>query len=493
MIDYLNEQKKLNEKPSGILKATFILGSSSVIEMVLTIVRTKVLAIFLGPSGVGTAGLLNNLMVTIGILFSLGTGTSATRSVAEAYSTGNSQSVGQIKTVLTILAVVLGVAGCLAVFFSAEQLAEYTLGESDNAYQIKILALGVFFTIASGAQMAFLNGLRRIGDMARVTLIGSFLGSIIAIALSWKFRNEGIVYYVIAVPLLSFLISACYIIRFKIPYPVTSTETFKKQAALMLKFGVPMMLSGLINNGVMLIVRGRIANTLGLEAVGLFQVAWAISGVYIGFVFTAMVREYYPRITGIIDDHDEVNIAVNDQAKLAIWLTTPLLLGIIAFAPLMIHILYSNEFLPIAATLRWMALGTVLKVVTWSMGIVWVARGSGRYALADAILWGLFFVAGIFAGLKYTGIEGVGWVYTASFLFAIAYTRFFVGRITGFQFQRAVLFETFLLFFTCLVCILLNYWFTTFIATVVSGLICALLSIRAAYFLYQSYAIRNDG
>lgn len=481
------EEINAAKNSKNILKATFILGSSSVFQMALTIIRTKILAILLGPAGVGLAGLLNTLMTTAGGLFDLGSSNSATRSVAEANSKADRDAIGQIRTVVTLLSIILGVVGCLVVFFAAKPLAALMLGSTEQSYLVQIVSVGVLFTITAGVQGAFINGMRRIGDMARITVIGNVLGTIISVFIAWQFRSDGIIYYVIAVPLITLLVTLIFLVKVSIPYQLLKLEDFIKQSRIILKLGIPMMISGLVGNAMMLIVRGRIANKLGLEAVGLFQVAWAISGIYIGFVLSAMAKEYYPRLTGMIDSLQNTNQAVNDQAKLSIWIITPLLLGVAALAPFIVHILYTSEFLPVVGTLRWMALGTVLKVLTWAMGFIWLARGMGRYVLIDALLWCLFFSVGIILALEHTGVEGIGWIYTLSYIFAITYTRIFVGKITGFKFQRSVLMEACLLFFACLLCIILNYWLLPFTAMMIGGFLFILLSIRAFFNLYYVY------
>ena len=483
----LTEKENKPQESRSILRATFILGSSSVMQMVLTIIRTKVLAVLLGPAGVGLAGLLTNLMSTAAILFDLGTGTSATRSVAEAHSKNDKEAVGRIRTVVTLLSIILGAAGCATVFFAARPLAVSVLGNGDQAYLVRIVSLGILFTITAGVQRAFINGMRRIGDMARVTVIGNLLGTITSIAIAWQFREEGIVYYVITVPLITLLVTLFFLYKIKAPHLAVRSDDFRKQAGVILKLGIPLMFGGLMTNAVMLTVRGRISTTFGLETVGLFQVAWAITDVYIGFVLNAMIREYYPRLSSMVDSPEQTNQAVNNQAIMALWLTTPFLLGIVTFAPLMVQILYSSDFLPVVDTLRWMALGTVLKIVTWAMGFIWLAQGKGEYVLADAILWNLFFATGVFFGLESAGIVGIGWIFTTTYLLAIAYTRLFVGKITGFKLQWSVIIETSVLFFSCLLCIALNHWLEKTPALIIGTIVFTLFSARAIYQLYMSY------
>jgi O-antigen/teichoic acid export membrane protein len=72
-----------------ILKATSIFGGVQVFNILITIVRSKVIAILLGPTGMGVVGLLTSTTALVGSMTNFGLETSAVKSVAEAYSTSD--------------------------------------------------------------------------------------------------------------------------------------------------------------------------------------------------------------------------------------------------------------------------------------------------------------------------------------------------------------------------------------------------------------------
>jgi len=98
-----------------ILKSTSIIGGASFVNIVISILRTKVLAVLLGPVGVGLASLYNGLMATASTFATMGMGAVGTRQIAEAYSKDDA------RTILVATGFVLGYdtarlrrrAGCL--------------------------------------------------------------------------------------------------------------------------------------------------------------------------------------------------------------------------------------------------------------------------------------------------------------------------------------------------------------------------------------------
>lgn len=67
-----------------ILKSTSIIGGASVINIVIGLVRTKILAVLLGPAGIGLVSHYAGLMQTAATLVTIGLGTVGTRQIAEA-------------------------------------------------------------------------------------------------------------------------------------------------------------------------------------------------------------------------------------------------------------------------------------------------------------------------------------------------------------------------------------------------------------------------
>ena len=67
-----------------ILRSSSIIGASSIGGVVLGLGRTKVVAVLLGPGGVGLIGIYSNLITTVSGVAALGFGTAGVRSIADA-------------------------------------------------------------------------------------------------------------------------------------------------------------------------------------------------------------------------------------------------------------------------------------------------------------------------------------------------------------------------------------------------------------------------
>lgn len=393
-----------------ILKSSSIIGGASVINIVIGLVRTKILAVLLGPAGVGLVSLYTSLMQSAATLATMGLSTVGTRQIAEAIGTEDLRALAVARRAMFLGTLLLASAGALVVWSLRDLLALHVLGSSKHASIIGWLALGVALSVAGAAQGALIQGMRRIGDMAKLSVYGSLLNTIFGLALLWQYGTTGLVAYILVGPLMSFLLGHWYVSR--LPKCDTTNVTFaeiSEQWNILLKLGIPFMGAGLVGLLVQLWIRVEVGNTLGAEALGHFQAAWMISMQYIGFVLGAMGADYFPRLTSVIHDRQAATRLVNEQTEIALLLSAPVFIAMIGLTPWIIDLLYSAAFMPAVEILRWQILGDVLKVASWPLGFVILAAGASKTffwteTFSSLLMGSLIAILLSRVGLRITGI-----------------------------------------------------------------------------------------
>ena len=75
------------------IKATSIFGGVQLFNIVIKIVRSKFIAVLLGPNGMGIFGLLNSTILLVSSFTNFGLQTSAVRNIADANGTKNSKQI----------------------------------------------------------------------------------------------------------------------------------------------------------------------------------------------------------------------------------------------------------------------------------------------------------------------------------------------------------------------------------------------------------------
>ena len=392
-----------------ILRSSSIIGGASVINILVGLLRMKVAAVLLGPTGFGLIGLFTNIVVTGAGVAGLGVGTVGTRQIAEAAGQDDPRRIWLVRRALFWLTLGLALVGGLVFWLLRGVLAERVLEDASLAGALGWLSIAVALGVAAASQTALLNGMRRIGDLARLSVWSAVLSTLAAVAALWWWGRGGILAYVLAAPVANFILGHWYVSRLpSVALAKARWPDMSGQWRTMLHLGFAFMVAALAGTVGQLAVRALVQRELGADALGHFHAAWAISMTYIGFVLGAMATDYYPRLTAVINDPAAVNRLVNEQTEVALLLAAPVLLAMLALAPWVIRLLYSAEFLEAVDVLRWQVLGDILKIASWPLGFILLASGAGKtYVGTEWLAMGLFFAL-TFLLLPVMGIAATG-------------------------------------------------------------------------------------
>jgi O-antigen/teichoic acid export membrane protein len=444
-----------------ILRSTSIIGGASFINIAVSIIRTKVLAVLLGPAGVGLVSLYTGLMGTASTIATMGMGPVGTRQIAEAWSKDDAHAIRVARHALFWGTMALACAGGLVVWSLRSVLAVYALGNASYSNAVGWLAIGVALSVAGASQGALIQGMRRIGDIARLNVYGSVISTILGVALLWHWGKKGLIAYVLIVPIASFVLGHFYVLRLpKITTEAVTVQQLTYEWKMLLRLGLAMVGAGLVGSLAQLWIRIYVAKVLGAQSLGQYQAAWTISMQYVTFVLSAMGADYYPRLTGLIRDHKAATNLVNEQTEIAILLSGPVFIAMMALAPWAIHMLYASSFTPAVEILRWQVLGDVLKVASWPMGFLILAAGDGKtFFTTECLSW--LVTTGLIGGLlPLFGLQITGIAYLAMYAVMLPVVFLLAQRRISFHWSRSVLVLFVVSFSLCVGIGILTMWTT---------------------------------
>ncbi len=422
-----------------ILRSSSIIGGAQVINIAVSLVKMKVVAVLLGPAGVGLVGLYMSLIQTAASISALGIGTVGTRQIATAHAEGGDEAVGRTRRALFWGTLGLALFGAAAFWLASGWIARVILADQARTNDVAWLSVGVALTIAGGSQGALLTGLRRIGDLARINVGAGIFGAILGVAALWLWGDGGLVAMILVAPVAAFLLGHLYVSRLGPPIgPRARLPEMAQEWQVMVTLGMAFMLSGLVTMLGHLAVRSLVQTRLGPDALGQFQAAWAIGATYLGFVLGAMGTDYYPRLSAAISDPPMAVRLVNEQTEVALLLCAPVLLAMLGCAPFVIRLLYTAEFAPAVEILRWQLLGDILKVMSWPLGFVLMATGAGKTFVVTETLGIGVFVLGVVIGLPLIGVTATGVAFLALYVAYLPLVWWLGGRRIGFRWTRAV-------------------------------------------------------
>ena len=416
-----------------ILSSSAWIGGSSVLNIAISIVRTKAMAVMLGPAGFGLMGMLTAVADLARSVAGMGLNSSGVRQIADAAATEDAQRIARTATVLRRTALLLGVVGALLLIVFARPLSALTFGDDSHVVAVALLSVAVFFRLIADAEGALLQGLRQVASVAKVNVLSALLGTAASILLVYWLREDGVALALVAIAATAAAVSWWYTHQIRIERPSLTSAAVRQEASALLKLGVAFMASGLLLMGAAYVVRLILVQTHGLETAGLFQAAWTLGGLYVGIVLQSMGTDFYPRLVGVVKDHAECNRLVNEQAQVSLLLAGAGVLATIALSPLLLTLFYSAQFGAAAETLRWICLGMAVRIVSFPIGYVIVARGNQRVYIATEVAWTVVNVGLSWLFIEWYGLKGAGIAFFASYVFHAAMIYPIVRRHTGFR------------------------------------------------------------
>lgn len=405
-----------------IFKATSLFGGVQVFTIIISIIRTKFIAVLLGPTGMGIAGLLTSTTGFIAALTNFGLERSAVKNIAAADGAKDKKHIAIVIGVLRRLVWLTGILGSLFTLIFSSYLSQLTFGNKDYKLAFIWISITLLLTQLRLGQSAILRGLRQLKLMAKASLWGSFLGLIITIPIYYKFRLDGIVPGIIITAVTTLAFTVYYSRKVKTEHIQITKEHFHSEGKDMLSMGFVLSLSSLVAIAGSYIVRIYIRSFGSIDDVGFYNAGFAIVNTYFGVFFVSLTTDYYPRLASIAHDTKKANLLMNQQSEMSVLILAPILTIFLVFINFIVIILYSQKFLAINDMILWASLGIYFKAASWSLGVIFISKGDVKTLFWSELISNLIMLGLNLICYKFWGLNGLGISFFLSYIYTFIQT-----------------------------------------------------------------------
>lgn len=442
----------------SIFKAIGLFGGVRVFQILINIVRSKLIAVLIGPAGMGIAGLLQSTIQLVNQLTGFGLETSAVREISKEVSDGKTEKIDEVMSVLKRLVIITGFLGTIVVFLFASQLSVFAFGNEEYTNAFRIISVVLLLMQLTTGQIAVLQGTFQYRLLAKASLYGAILSLVIVCPIYYFLRERGIPLAIIAASLCTLLFSWLYSKRIHyntIQFPFV---VFIKKGKAMIFLGFVLALGATVST-----LSGYLFNiflsTYGnVSIVGLYQAAFQITNSYVMLIFSAMSTDYIPRLSAMCGDNEGQVSIINKQAILVLILVTPLLALMMVFSNEVISLLYSKEFVTIAKLLAILMLGMIFRAVSWCLSYSLIARGDSKAFLFCEVTISITSLLFKILGYTYGGFEGMGVGFVLNYILYTVILLLMTKRLFSFSLSReftVMLVKSILLISVCLIIVVL--------------------------------------
>ena len=411
-----------------IIKATSLFGGVQVFNIIILLIRSKFIAVLLGPVGMGIAGLLTTTAGLVSGLTNFGLGTSAVRDVVAANAVGNQTQLNIVITVLRRLVWITGTLGMLVMLVLSPWLSELSFGNHNYTWAFAWISVTLLFSQLSVGRLTVLQGMRKLKYLAKASLLGNALGLVVTVPLYYWYGIDAIVPAIIIASIVSLLLSFYFSRKIKIDKVKLSGIKTIAEGKNMLTMGFMISLSGMISFVASYIVCIFISNTGGVGEVGLYNAGFVIINSYVSLIFTSMATDYYPRLSNIAHSNELCKQAINQQAEIALLILFPIIIIFLVFIQWVVILLYSNMFIKIDDMIHWAAIGMFFKAASWSVAFIFISKGDSKTFIFSELAANVYMLFFNIIGYYYFGLKGIGISYFISYLLYLIQV-FWIARV----------------------------------------------------------------
>lgn len=419
-----------------ILKTTGLFAILRVLSILVNIATSKLIAVLVGASGIGLYGIYTSALSLITTISDLGVSKSSIRNIAAAEGTGDKYEVAKTVSLVSKLIYITGAVGALLTMLFSIQISKWSFGDKSYWLSFVLLGIAVFFTIVKNGQSAIFQGLRRYRLITNSTIIGSVVSLLISVPLIYFFKEDSIIYVILAGAVVAFMVNGFYYKKIDYKTNQKRDSLNKKNTTDLIRLGLSMMLVSFLVALSGYIIRAYISNYGTKEDLGFFQAGFQIISGYFGIIFTSMTTDYFPRISAIQNDNKKLTTEVNQQAIITLLLICPLVVVLPFIMPYVIKILYASGFESTIDYVNIALFGIIFQAGSQTMGMIPLAKNNAKVYIIYALILQTFGVIVNIIGYRFYGIIGLGIAFSIAMLMQLVTIMIINKKIYNINFRR---------------------------------------------------------
>lgn len=393
--------KIVNVLRSDLIRVSSKTGIATIIKLAAGFIVSKILAIFVGPSGLAFMGQLSNFGNIIQSLSTGGIGVGVTKYIAEYENEKDKQQIiinNAIKVTL-----ICSVVCTVIVLFAYKFLGEF-LFKSD-IYNSIIVVLGATLILYSFNSLisTIINGFKNYKLYVIINLTTSIVSLVATVVLVYYFGVYGALLSFVLIPSIVFFISWFMVRDFNWLNLNAVKQSLDK--SVLKKLGAFSLMA--INNAVVgalaqLMIRKLISSNMDMDTAGIWDGMNRLSAAYL-LLITTSIQVYYLPTLSVIKDKKLLWNEIMKTEKIIIPLAFFMFLIIFLFRGLIIDILFTKAFYLMKTVFAYQLLGDLIKIAAWIISYTMYAKAMTKQLILTDTLFTIMYVLVSYIMMNFLG------------------------------------------------------------------------------------------
>ncbi len=425
---------KILQKPqsSKLISVSLISALATGVKMITSFVMAKVIAIKLGPEGLGIIGQLNSFVL---IIMTLSTG-AITNGVVKYIAQYNDDIEKQNKVIHAAISITLlcTVFFSLVVGIGSTFWSSYIFnGNKEYLGVFLVFGLSLVFYSTFNLFVSILNGLQLYKKFNLLNILTSIVGLIFSVVLIFQFGLMGALYATVTYQ------SVVFVLLF---FFARKSKRFKRNALFnfsdtgiykgLLSFSMMTLVSTICVPYVQILIRKFIHETCGAVQMGYYEGITRISVLYLTMITTTLSVYYLPRLSELKNRED-----IKKEVWYGYKIIIPALLAfciVIYFSRyLVINLVFTNSFTEMANLFLPQLIGDVFKIASWLLAFMMLAKAMTKQFIITEIFFSVSLYIFTILFVNWFGVIGAIYAYTLNYFLYLVTMLILFRKIVFFK------------------------------------------------------------
>lgn len=409
-----------------LIKTSILSAISTVIKIMAGFISVKIVAVYIGPSGLALMGQMQSFIAMISSIASAGVGSGIVKYTAEYQNNNDIKNKIWGNSVKISLLFIFPLLITIMIF--SKTISEKLLDTSEYSSIFIILALTLIFFSFNILLTSILNGQGEIKKLTIVNIISSLVTLCVTVYLVMSYNLYGALISGIVSQSLVFLVTLFFVIKsswFKISMFISDLDkdTIKKLS----HYSLMALVSAISLPLTHIYLRNYIGSNIGWDEAGYWQAIWKISETYLMLVTTTLSIYYLPKLASI-HDADELKKEIFYVYKIVMPIVILMAVLIFFFKTLIILILFSDAFIPMSNLFLFQLMGDVVKIASWLLGFIMIAKSMTKLFVFSEIFFKLTFIAISILLMQIYGLVGITMAFLVNYILYLVFLYFSLRR-----------------------------------------------------------------
>ncbi len=421
-----------------ILKYTSAFGGIEGLNILIGLVRNKLVAIMLGPEGMGIIALFNSTIKFMSDSTNCGIPMSAVRNISAVYDDGDTEKLKETISAVRTFSLFVAMAGMILFIILSPVLSRISFCSGNKTINFILLSPIIAMMAITGGEIAVLKGTRQLAKLAKVQVLTVLSALFISAPLYYYWGQRGIVPSLLLMSITSMVVTIMYSYKlYKLKIDISKKIIYNDSGVL--KLGIAFVIVGILGSGADFLIRSFINQTSSLAMVGLYNAGYMITMTYAGMVFSAMETDYFPRLSAIGNDINRLNLVINRQIEVSLLIISPMLVFFMIALPVILPLLYSGKFLPVIGMIQIVIIAMYFRAIKLPIEYIPLAKGDSKTYLFLESVYDIIVVVLVILGFRFWQLTGAGIALTVSGLIEFVVLLAFSSYKYSYKVTKSVL------------------------------------------------------